>query len=71
MWDALKDAEGETPTYSYLPFVFGAYFVTIGLMYSSSLKLGQKFTRTCVASNFVFNSRLNYREFCKEYRKAY
>ena len=41
MWDAYKDAEGETPTYSYLPFVFGAYFVTIGLMYSSSLKLGQ------------------------------
>ena len=41
MWDAYKDAEGETPPYSYLPFVFGAYFVTIGLMYSSSLKLGQ------------------------------
>lgn len=41
MWDAYKDAEGETPPYSYLPFVFGAYFITIGLMYSSSLKLGQ------------------------------
>ncbi|MCQ6282124.1 hypothetical protein [Bacillus sp. EB600] len=41
MWDAYKDAEGETPPYSYLPFVFGAYFVTIGLMYSPSLKLGQ------------------------------
>jgi len=41
MWDAYKEAEGETPLYSYLPFVFGAYFVTIGLMYSSSLKLGQ------------------------------
>ena len=41
MWDAYKDAEGETPPYSYLPFVLGAYFVTIGLMYSSSLKLGQ------------------------------
>ena len=27
MWDAYKDAEGETPPYSYLPFVFGAYFV--------------------------------------------
>jgi hypothetical protein len=41
MWDAYKDAEGETPPYSYLPFVFGAYFVTIGLIYSPSLKLGQ------------------------------
>ncbi|MEH6954359.1 hypothetical protein [Neobacillus drentensis] len=41
MWDAYKDAEGETPIYSYLPFIFGAYFVTIGLMYSSSLKFGQ------------------------------
>ncbi len=41
LWDAYKDAEGETPPYSYLPFAFGAYFVTIGLMYSPSLKLGQ------------------------------
>jgi hypothetical protein len=41
MWDAYKDAEGETPTYSYLPFVFGAFFVTIGLIYSSTLTLGQ------------------------------
>jgi hypothetical protein len=40
MWDAYKDAKGGTPPYSYLPFVFGAYFVTIGLIYSSSLKLG-------------------------------
>lgn len=41
MWDAYKDAQGETPPFSYLPFVFGAYFVTIGLLFSSSLKLGQ------------------------------
>ncbi|MBM4763840.1 hypothetical protein [Bacillus sp. B15-48] len=41
MWDAYKDAEGETPPYSYLPFVFGAYFLTIGLIYSPSLKVGQ------------------------------
>ena len=41
MWDAYKDAEGKTPPYSYLPFVFGAYAVTIGLMYSPSLKFGQ------------------------------
>jgi hypothetical protein len=41
MWDAYKDARGATPPFSYLPFVFGAYFVTIGLLFSSSLKLGQ------------------------------
>nr|WP_157406200.1 hypothetical protein [Neobacillus drentensis] len=41
MWDAYKDTEEETPPYSYLPFVFGAYFVTIGLIYSPSFKLGQ------------------------------
>jgi hypothetical protein len=41
MWDAYKDAKGETPRYSYLPFVFGAYFVTLGLIFSSSLKVGQ------------------------------
>jgi hypothetical protein len=41
MWDAYKDAKGETPPFSYFPFVFGAYFVTIGLLFSSSLKLGQ------------------------------
>ncbi|MED3554337.1 hypothetical protein [Cytobacillus praedii] len=41
MWDAYKDAKGETTPYSYIPFVFGAYFVTIGLIYSPSFKLGQ------------------------------
>ncbi len=41
MWDAYKEAKGETPPYSYLPFVFGAYFVTIGLIYSPSFKLGK------------------------------
>jgi hypothetical protein len=41
MWDAYKDAKGKTLPFSYLPFAFGAYFVTIGLLFSSSLKLGQ------------------------------
>lgn len=41
MWDAYKDAEGETPAFSFLPFVFGAYFVTIGLIYSPTFQLGQ------------------------------
>ena len=40
MWDAYKDAKGGTPPYSYLPFVFGAYFVTIGLIFSPTLTLG-------------------------------
>lgn len=39
MWDAWKDAGGGKHPYSFLPFVFAAYFVTIGLIYSSSLTL--------------------------------
>lgn len=39
MWDAFKDAEGESSPYSFLPFVFGAYFVTVGLMYSTIFKI--------------------------------
>ncbi|MCR2820587.1 hypothetical protein [Lederbergia panacisoli] len=39
IWDAFKDAGGAKKHYSFLPFVFGAYFVTTGLIYSSRLKL--------------------------------
>jgi hypothetical protein len=39
MWDAFKDAGGGEEPYSFLPFVFGAYFVTVGLIYSSNLEL--------------------------------
>lgn len=39
MWDAYKDAGGGQERYSFLPFVFSAYFVTVGLMYSSKLSL--------------------------------
>ncbi|MGM0874786.1 MAG: hypothetical protein ACQEWV_08295 [Bacillota bacterium] len=39
MWDAFKDAEGEVAPYSFLPFVFGAYAVTVGLMYSPFFKI--------------------------------
>ncbi|WP_246188326.1 hypothetical protein [Metabacillus lacus] len=38
-YDAYKHAEGKVPPYSFLPFVFCAYFVTVGLMYSPKLKL--------------------------------
>ncbi|USK61798.1 hypothetical protein [Peribacillus asahii] len=39
MWDAWKDAEGEKDRYAYLPFVFSAFFVTVGCIYSSNLRL--------------------------------
>ncbi|MCM3194891.1 hypothetical protein ABEP42_28895 [Priestia megaterium] len=39
MWDAFKDAGGGKEPYSYLPFVFSACFVTLGIMYSTNIKL--------------------------------
>lgn len=39
MWDAIKDAGGGKEPYSYLPFVFSACFVTIGIIYSSKFTL--------------------------------
>jgi hypothetical protein len=39
MWDAWKDAGGGKERYSFLPFVFAAYFVTVGCIYSSNFKL--------------------------------
>lgn len=39
MWDAFKDAGGGKGSYSFLPFVFCAYFVTIGCIYSSHFRL--------------------------------
>lgn len=43
MYDAYKFAEGENPPLSYVPFAFGAYFVTIGLMYSPKIFFGISF----------------------------
>ncbi len=40
MYDAYKFAEGENPSLSFVPFAFGAYFVTIGLMYSPNMIFG-------------------------------
>ncbi|MGM7722297.1 hypothetical protein [Metabacillus sp. Hm71] len=37
LWDAWKDAGGGKQAYSFLPFVFAAYFVTVGCIYSSKL----------------------------------
>ncbi len=39
MWDAVKDAGGGKRRYSFLPFVFAAYFVTVGLVFSTKLKI--------------------------------
>lgn len=39
MWDAFKDANGESIPFSFLPFVFSAYFVTVDLIYSSKIKI--------------------------------
>ena len=38
-WDAFKGAGGGKSSYSFLPFVFSAYFVTAGLLYSTSLRI--------------------------------
>ncbi|MEH7110123.1 MULTISPECIES: hypothetical protein [Bacillaceae] len=39
MWDAFKDAGGGRTKHAYLPFVFCAYFVTVGCIYSPNLKI--------------------------------
>ncbi|MFD2443282.1 hypothetical protein ACFSO7_04715 [Bacillus sp. CGMCC 1.16607] len=39
MWDAYRYAMPNKEKLSFLPFVFGAYFVTVGLMYSTELKV--------------------------------
>lgn len=37
MWDSFKDAGGGNTPYCVVPFVFGAYFGTIGVIYSRVL----------------------------------
>ncbi|MFC4559425.1 hypothetical protein ACFO3D_14600 [Virgibacillus kekensis] len=39
MWDAYKDAEGESKPYAFLPFVFSAYMVTVGCIFSPTFTL--------------------------------
>jgi hypothetical protein len=39
MWDAVKDAGGGKGDYSYLPYVFAAFFVTVGLILSSNFTI--------------------------------
>ena len=39
MWDAVKDAKGESSPLMFLPFVFAAYLSTVGVVYSSKLTI--------------------------------
>jgi hypothetical protein len=39
MWDAVKDAGGGKAPYSFIPYVFAAFFVTVGLIFSSIFKI--------------------------------
>ncbi|MFD2046686.1 hypothetical protein ACFSTA_20720 [Ornithinibacillus salinisoli] len=39
IWDAYKDAGGGKKPFSYLPLVFSAYFVTVGLIFSPSFTI--------------------------------
>lgn len=39
MWDAYKDAGGGKEKNSFLPFAFSAYFVTLGTIFSTKVKL--------------------------------
>ena len=39
IWDAVKDAGGDNDPYSFLQYVFTAFFVTVGLIYSSNLRI--------------------------------
>jgi len=38
-WDAVKDAGGGKDPYSFLPYVFAAFFVTVGLIFSSNVTI--------------------------------
>lgn len=39
MWDGYRSAMPEEEKYTFLPFVFGAYFVTVGLMLSPKVTI--------------------------------
>ena len=39
MWDAVKDAGVGKDPYSFLPYVFSAFFVTVGVIFSPYLKV--------------------------------
>ena len=59
MWDAVKDANGEEEhsPFLFLPFVFAAYFVTIGLIYSIKITIFGLFLGPIFFTNAICNSR--------------
>lgn len=55
MWDAVRDAGGGKDSYSFLPYVFAAFFVTVGLIFSSNLTIfGVLFGPVWLPMLFVF-----------------
>jgi hypothetical protein len=40
IWDAYRDANEDLDPFAYFPFVFAAYFATLGMMYSSRYIFG-------------------------------
>ena len=55
MWDAVKDAGGGKDPYSFLPYVFSAFFVTVGLIISSNVTIfGVLFGPVWLPMLFVF-----------------
>lgn len=39
IWDSVKNAGGGKDPYSFLPYVFAAFFVTVGLIFSSNFTI--------------------------------
>lgn len=39
IWDAYRDASEEVSAYAFLPFAFGAFTITIGLIFSTNIKI--------------------------------
>lgn len=39
IWDAYRDAAEDRAPYSYLPFVTAAFFATVGMIYSPTMKI--------------------------------
>jgi hypothetical protein len=55
MWDAVNDAGGGKDPYSFLPYVFAAFLVTFGLIFSSNLRIfGVLFGPVWLPMLFVF-----------------
>ena len=54
MWDAVRDAGGGKDPYSFFPYVFTAFFVTVGVIFSTNLKiLGELFDPVWLPILFV------------------